>query len=153
MIVVQAYIKRIEEVNPLINAVIENRFQEALKEAEKVNEILENFTEQELETKYPLLGVPITIKGSIAVKGMDHTSGMKHSQRRAAEDAVSVKRVRDAGAIPLLVSNVPELCLNWETSNKLIGSTANPYDTRRTPGGSSGGEVRISIKSHRWDDY
>lgn len=59
----------------------------------------------------------------------------------AKEDAVVIRRLREAGAIPLLVSNTPELCMNWETFNPRVGTTNNPYDTRRTPAGSSGGEV------------
>jgi len=49
-------------------------------------------------------------------------------------------RVKDAGAILLAITNVPELALWWESSNKLYGRSNNPYDVRRTPGGSSGGE-------------
>lgn len=60
----------------------------------------------------------------------------------AVEDADVVKMVRKAGAIVLLVSNTPELCLYWESNNKVTGTTWNPYDNRRTAGGSSGGEVR-----------
>ena len=55
-----------------------------------------------------------------------------------------MKLLRKSGAIPLVVTNTPELCLNWETFNPKFGTTKNPYDTRRTPGGSSGGEVRIN---------
>lgn len=61
----------------------------------------------------------------------------------AEEDADVVKYLREAGAIVLLVSNTPELCLCWETFNNKIGRTNNPFNTKRTPGGSSGGEVRI----------
>jgi fatty acid amide hydrolase 2 len=53
--------------------------------------------------------------------------------------------MRAAGAIPLLVTSTPELCMMIETYNKIIGTTNNPYDLRRTPSGSSGGEV---IKYH-----
>lgn len=61
----------------------------------------------------------------------------------ATEDAETVRLLRQAGAIPLVVSNTPELCMCWETYNPRVGRTNNPYDTRRTPGGSSGGEVNI----------
>jgi Asp-tRNAAsn/Glu-tRNAGln amidotransferase A subunit and related amidases len=50
--------------------------------------------------------------------------------------------MRDSGAIPLIETNTPELCMMIETYNKIIGTTNNPYDLRRTPSGSSGGEVR-----------
>lgn len=73
----------------------------------------------------------------------------KKSLQKATKNAVAVSRVRKAGAIVLLVSNTPELCLNWETSNKVTGTTRNPYDTNRTPGGSSGGEVCIYLNCIR----
>lgn len=63
------------------------------------------------------------------------------SGRKAASDGGAVSKLRNSGAIPLLVSNTPELCLGWETSNLLRGTTNNPYCLSRTPGGSSGGEV------------
>lgn len=63
-------------------------------------------------------------------------------ERIAPQDAEAVRLLRKAGAIVLCVTNTPELCMNWETFNKATGTTNNPYDTRRTPGGSSGGEVR-----------
>ncbi|CAH1134605.1 unnamed protein product [Ceutorhynchus assimilis] len=146
--VVEAYICRIKEVNPLLNAVIEDRFAEALEDAKKVDELVsrKDFLENEeaVAKEYPLLGVPITIKGSLAVKGMKYTSGTRtRKDVRAEIDADAVALARAAGAIPLLVSNVPELCMSWETSNKLIGTTKNPHDTRRTCGGSSGGEASL----------
>lgn len=143
--VVQAYIKRIKEVNPILNAVIQDRFEDALKEAKKIEEILnESKSEEELKSRYPLLGLPISIKGSLAVKGLSHCSGVIIKKNRIAwSDARTVERVKNAGAIPLLVSNTPEFCLNWETTNKLIGTTNNPYDTRKTVGGSSGGEAAL----------
>lgn len=61
--------------------------------------------------------------------------------RRATADGEVVRVIKEAGGIPLLVSNTPELCLGWETSNILNGTTNNPYCLTKTPGGSSGGEV------------
>lgn len=73
---------------------------------------------------------------------MSHAAGTKWPKvRTALNDADAVQRVRAAGGIVLLVSNTPEMCMCWETFNKVTGRTGNPYDTRRTPGGSSGGEV------------
>lgn len=75
---------------------------------------------------------------------MSNSAGVKWPTPKIAfEDADVIKRTRLAGGIPLLVSNTPELCMCWETYNNVIGTTKNPYDTRRTPGGSSGGEVII----------
>lgn len=130
-------------MNSVINAVIEDRFQEAIKDAQRADALISQagLTEEQLKSDYPLLGVPLTVKGSIAVAGLIHTAGRVDHIVRAEKDGVSVKRARDAGAIPILTSNVPELCLNWETKNKLIGITRNPYNSTRTVGGSSGGEV------------
>lgn len=69
----------------------------------------------------------------------------KHT--KAEKDALVVKNVRQAGGIILLTSNTPELCMSWETVNNIIGRTSNPYDTRRTSGGSTGGEVRVISQS------
>lgn len=72
---------------------------------------------------------------------MSNQGGRVHKIKRIAqEDAPCVQQVKKAGAIVLLVSNTPELCLCWETYNKVSGRTKNPHDLRRTPGGSSGGE-------------
>lgn len=62
-------------------------------------------------------------------------------ERIATEDADVVRLLKEAGAIVLLVSNTPELCLCLETFNNTTGRTNNPYDLKRSPGGSSGGEV------------
>lgn len=59
----------------------------------------------------------------------------------AEEDADTVRVMREAGAIPLCVTNVSELCMWWESSNTIYGRTNNPYRNCRTVGGSSGGEV------------
>lgn len=73
---------------------------------------------------------------------MSHNAGrVKPKQNVATQDASYVRRLKEAGVIPLLVSNSPELCMCWETFNNVTGCTKNPYDLRRTSGGSSGGEV------------
>lgn len=72
---------------------------------------------------------------------MSHSVGVKNVPSRATKDADVVAKIRKAGGIPLLVSNTPELCMWWHTFNKVTGTTRNPYDTRRSSGGSSGGEV------------
>lgn len=60
---------------------------------------------------------------------------------KALEDSEVVKKLKASGAIPLLVSNTPEICLSWECNNFITGKTNNPYDVSRTSSGSSGGEV------------
>ncbi|MGH7465029.1 MAG: amidase, partial [Longimicrobiales bacterium] len=89
----------------------------------------------------PLLGVPFTVKEMIEVNGMPLTFGSAgRRDRRGARDATVIARLRAAGAIPLGVTNVPEWGMWLESYNTMYGRTSNPFDTRHTPGGSSGGE-------------
>ncbi|XP_051165523.1 fatty-acid amide hydrolase 2-A isoform X2 [Leptopilina boulardi] len=144
--VVSVYIARCREVNPVINAIVQDRFEAALIEARNVDNFLKNQkkTEDELEQNLPLLGVPVTVKESIGIEGMSNSAGVKWPIPKIAfEDADVVRRTRLAGGILLLVSNTPEMCMCWETYNNVKGTTKNPYDTRRTPGGSSGGEAAL----------
>jgi amidase len=89
----------------------------------------------------PLLGLPVSIKDVLDVEGWPTSSGsLARRGHVATDDATVVRRLRDAGAIPLLKTNVPELSSSFETDNLIHGRTANPHDPERTPGGSSGGE-------------
>lgn len=144
--VVRTYILRCRDVNPHLNAIVQERFQEAIKEAHEIDQALlrGDKSQEELERESPLLGVPVTVKESIAVKGMSHAGGsLKLKGRKATSDAAVITRLRNAGAIPLAVTNTPELCTCWESTNYLTGTTRNPYDFSRTAGGSSGGEAAL----------
>lgn len=78
--------------------------------------------------------------------GMSQSVGCLPRQGiKALCDGVSVANLKRAGAIPIAVTNTPELCLCWESTNLITGRTNNPYDLHRTPGGSSGGEVQIFL--------
>ncbi|KAK8785676.1 hypothetical protein V5799_007949 [Amblyomma americanum] len=147
---VSAYIGRIREVQPIINAVVEERFQEALREAEEADQLVASATmsRNQLSRQKPLLGLPFSVKNSIAVKGMRHDAGsLFWHGRRAEEDAPSVALLRQAGAIPLVLTNVPELCMWSDSQNLVDGTTRNPHDTRRVPGGSSGGEGSLQASA------
>ncbi|XP_043272175.1 fatty-acid amide hydrolase 2-B isoform X2 [Venturia canescens] len=144
--VVSSYIERCREVNPVINAIVEDRFEAALREARQVDSFVKSGgkSEEALARDTPLLGIPVTVKESIAVTGMSHCVGRKREvSRKAIEDAEVVAKVRQAGCIVLLVSNTPEMCMCWESYNNVTGTTRNPYDSRRTAGGSSGGEAAL----------
>ncbi|XP_034247256.1 fatty-acid amide hydrolase 2-A-like isoform X2 [Thrips palmi] len=139
--VVTAFVDRINAVNPVVNAVVDQRFTDALRDAKDIDARLDAGDESLKDL--PLLGVPITVKESIAVKGMSFRGGMpcREGEERCADaDAETVARLRAAGAVPLCVTNTPEACLWWESFNDYTGSTRNPYDSRLTAGGSSGGE-------------
>nr|XP_018906345.1 PREDICTED: fatty-acid amide hydrolase 2-like [Bemisia tabaci]XP_018906353.1 PREDICTED: fatty-acid amide hydrolase 2-like [Bemisia tabaci] len=144
--VLKAYITRAQEINPVLNFMVEDRFVLALEEARAADTLIASGakTEAELEAELPLLGVPLSVKESISVKGMSNNAGRTAPFSNVAnEDAETVRCLKLAGAIPFIVTNTPELCMNWETTNWATGTTNNPYDTRRTPGGSSGGEAAL----------
>ncbi|XP_026495503.2 fatty-acid amide hydrolase 2-like [Vanessa tameamea] len=142
---VTACIERIKQVNPILNAVTDERYEEALKEARQVDKMIENGLSEEEFKKKPFLGVPFTAKESHAVKGMLHTLGVRaRKSARADEDAECVRLVRAAGAIPVAVTNVPEINKWQETRNMVFGQTNNPYNTGHTTGGSSGGEAALA---------
>lgn len=138
--VVRAYIERIQSVNPHLNALVAERFQSALKEAEHASRELKRGS----ESLPPLLGVPITVKDSLAVAGMPLTAGLRwRAGVQVDQDAVAVARLRSAGAIVLGKTNTPELAASVETRNFLFGRTRNPWDAHRSAGGSSGGEAAL----------
>lgn len=144
--VVKAYIDRIREVNPAINAVVDSRFKEALEEALKVDQLVQSGikTPQQLAESTPFLGVPFSSKEAVLVKGLSATCGLVcRKDMKAHSDSGAVDRLRKAGAIPLVVTNTSEVCMHWESYNNLHGQTNNPYDTSKTAGGSSGGEAAL----------
>jgi fatty acid amide hydrolase 2 len=136
--VVEAHIEALERFAPRINAVVANRYAEARQEAVAADDAIASAGDAELP---PLLGVPCTIKESIAVAGMPNSAGVvARREHRSTETAPTAARLLDAGAILLGVTNTSELTLWVETDNRVYGRTNNPYDPARTAGGSSGGE-------------
>ncbi|NDG42347.1 MAG: amidase, partial [Betaproteobacteria bacterium] len=88
----------------------------------------------------PLHGVPMTVKESFNVTGLPTTFGHEAFRDNiAATDAVTVQRLLGAGAVIFGKSNVPASLADWQSFNKVYGTTSNPWDLTRTPGGSSGG--------------
>jgi fatty acid amide hydrolase 2 len=134
--VVEAHLAHLERLNPTLNAVVHERYEEARAEARQADERLRQGGDVP-----PLHGVPCTIKECFAFTGMPQSSGLvARKHLRASEDAPAVARLRAAGAIPLGVTNTSELCMWMESNNRVYGRTRNPYDPKRTVGGSSGGE-------------
>jgi fatty acid amide hydrolase 2 len=136
---VETHIRRIEQVNPRVNAVVADRFAAARGEAAAVDAL--PATER---AALPLAGVPFTVKEMVAAEGMPATYGCGNRRAvRAAADATVVARLRGAGAILLGVTNIPEWGMWYETYNHLYGRTNNPWQLAHTAGGSSGGEAAI----------
>lgn len=137
--VVDAYLNRIKEVNPKLNAVVQLSEKTAHDQALKADEALSRG-----DISGPLHGVPFTIKDSFDTAGLISTGGTKgRSNFVPSRDATVVSRLRAAGAILLGKTNTSELTLTYETNNLIYGRTNNPYDLSRSPGGSSGGPAAI----------
>jgi fatty acid amide hydrolase 2 len=139
--VVDRHIEQAQAFNPHLNAIVNERYDEARAQAEVADTKLATEGPDDL----PLFhGVPCTIKECFAFEGMEHTSGLvRRKGIIATEDAPTVARIKASGAIPLGTTNVSELCMWMESSNKVYGRTNNPYDLGRIVGGSSGGEAAI----------
>jgi aspartyl-tRNA(Asn)/glutamyl-tRNA(Gln) amidotransferase subunit A len=134
--VVQAHLDRIEAINPKVNAIVTlvDGALEAAKAAEQALSAGVNVG--------PLHGVPFTVKDSIDTAGVLTQRGSPIFKGRIPEvDAVSVERMKAAGAILLAKTNLPEFSYSTETDNLLTGRANNPWNLDRTPGGSSGGEA------------
>lgn len=136
----QAHLHQIETVNPKLNAAIEVLSESALEQAAHADDL---FSRGELLG--PLHGVPFSVKDSINVEGTRCTAGTLGFKESgvAAEDATLVRRLREAGGIPIAKTNLPDLLFSFESDNLIFGRTNNPYDLARTAGGSSGGEAAL----------
>jgi amidase len=137
---VDAHLRRIEEVNPCLNAVAELLDETARRSASHVD------SERAQGNPLPALaGVPFSIKDSIGVEGTVCTAGTLGRKSAAPSicDATVVARLRAAGAIPIARTNLPDLLFAFESDNLIRGRTNNPYDFSRTSGGSSGGEAAL----------
>ena len=140
--VVDAHIERIEAVNPSLNAVVAERFEQARAEADAADARVR--AAKDPESLPPLLGIPFTAKEYIAVESMPISGGIwSRRDIRAEQDAETVKRLRAAGAICVGITNVPEGGLWLETYNEIYGRTVNPWSRERSAGGSSGGDGAI----------
>lgn len=132
---VESFLSRIAKVNPALNAVTTLEPERARVEAKRADEVLASGA-----PLGPLHGVPMTVKDAFEVSGMRTTGGAKRwTDHVPAQDAITVRRLRDAGAIIAGKTNTPAYCSDWQSYNELFGTTNNPWDVSRTPGGSSGG--------------
>ena len=132
---VMAYLQRIENVNPALNAIVQLNAERAIKAARQADAAL-----SQGRLTGPLHGIPMTLKDSIDTKGVTTTYGTLGGRDYIpAQDATVAARLKAAGAILLGKTNTPEFTLSFETDNLVYGQTRNPFDSSRSPGGSSGG--------------
>lgn len=133
--VVQAYLDRIEAVDPKVNAIV-TVAEGALAAAKEAEAVV--MAGKEIG---PLHGVPFTVKDSIDTAGVMTQRGSPIFKGRTPDaDATSVARMKKAGGILLAKTNLPEFSYWIESDNLLSGRSNNPWALDRTPGGSSGGE-------------
>ncbi|MBV8334754.1 MAG: amidase [Alphaproteobacteria bacterium] len=131
---VDSAIARIEALDSKINAVVVRDFDRARAAADAADAALARGERQ------PLLGLPLTVKEQFNIAGLPTTWGFpKFKDWRPDADALVVQRLKAAGAIVLGKTNVPINLGDWQSYNEIYGTTNNPWDLKRTPGGSSGG--------------
>ena len=135
---VETYLARIEafeDKGPAINAIILVN-PKALDEADRLDQALQKTG----ELQGTLHGIPVMLKDNVDTYDMATTAGSKSLQGYIPdEDAFIAKKLREAGAIILAKTNLHEFAIWGETISSMLGQTVNPYDSTRTPGGSSGG--------------
>jgi len=130
----ELYAARIAKHNQALNAIIHMDLDAGRKAARAAD--------RAKGKKGPLHGVPMTVKESFDVAGWPSTWGMPECKGNVAKrDALAVARLKKAGAIVFGKSNVPVLLADWQSFNPIYGTTNNPWDLKRTPGGSSGGSA------------
>lgn len=129
-------IARITKHDARINAVVARDFDRARAAAAAADAALAR------GERRPLLGIPTTVKESFNVAELPTTWGLPPARDwRPAEDAIAVARLKSAGAVILGKTNIATTISDWQSFNAVYGTTNNPYDARRTPGGSSGGSA------------
>ncbi len=127
-------IARIESLDGKLNAVVVRDFDRARRAALEADKALARGEHR------PLLGVPMTVKEAFNVAGLPTSWCLPAMENlRASEDTIAIGRLKSAGAIVLGKTNVPFMLADWQSTNQIYGVTNNPWDLKRTPGGSSGG--------------
>ncbi|MCX6649000.1 MAG: amidase family protein [Candidatus Bathyarchaeota archaeon] len=128
-------LRRVETYNPKLNAIVTLLGKEALAAAKRADEAMKRG-----ENLGPLHGVPVTVKDCFEMKGVRTTAGSKSlADYIPQRDSAPVERLRAAGAVIIGHTNTPEMAADWQTYNAVFGTTNNPWDTKLTPGGSTGG--------------
>lgn len=133
--ITRAFIARINNHNHRYNALIWLREEEAIADARRADAAIANGD----SLLGPLHGVPITIKEQFWVKGSPSTLNTKMFGFVAPMDGAAVESLKRAGAVILGTTNVPFMLSDYQTQGEVYPTASNPYDTTRTPGGSTGG--------------
>ncbi len=131
----ELYLARVDQYNPAINAIVVQQRELARQRADQADAALARGQDWG-----PLHGLPMTVKESYNIQGLPTTFGVPAMRDNVAKcDALSIRRLTDAGAIVFGKTNVPLDLADFQSYNEIYGTTNNPWDHSRTPGGSSGG--------------
>jgi amidase len=133
---VELCLARIQSLDSHTNAFRVTLAETALAQADALAE-----NAAQIDSQLPLAGVPIAVKDDIPFAGQPTTKGSRSHAPPPVADAEAIRRLRAAGAIPIGITNVPELTIFPWTASAANGVTRNPWDLTRTPGGSSGGSA------------
>ncbi|MEE2902377.1 MAG: amidase family protein [Myxococcota bacterium] len=135
--IVTALFDRADKVEGKINSLTVRYSQRALEDARRADD-----ERSQGKSLGPLHGLPITIKESVSTAGDEISLGVEARKGMCAEeDAVVVRLLKEAGAIPIAKTNISQLMLFHESDNPVFGATKNPWSLAHVPGGSSGGEA------------
>src|SRR4051812_24667973 len=131
-------LRRIDEVNPAVNAFVAIDAETAMAHARGIDDRLARG-----EDVGPLAGIPLAVKDTEDARGFRTTQGsLLHAQDEpATADSLLVDRLRQAGCVVIGKTNTPELAWKGDTDNRVFGRTANPWSLERSAGGSSGGSA------------
>lgn len=131
----QHHLDRVARLNPALNAVVVLDTDRALRRARDADAAMARG-----ESLGPLHGLPMTVKESFDLAGLPTTWGFEAQRHNiATHTAVAVQRLIDAGAVVYGKTNVPVALADWQSFNPVYGTSNNPWDLQRSPGGSSGG--------------
>jgi aspartyl-tRNA(Asn)/glutamyl-tRNA(Gln) amidotransferase subunit A len=138
----QAFIDRIEELDPHLHAFLTLTPENALSQAAKADQCLADWRQSPDQALSPLVGVPLAIKDVLCVADVRCTCGSRILEDFAPPfHATAVQRLLDAGVVILGKTNTDEFAMGSSTENSAYGPTHNPWDLARVPGGSSGGSA------------
>ncbi len=132
----QMYRDRIEHFNPVLNAIVVECFDRAEARAREIDSVAPD------KRPAPLYGLPMTVKESLEVTGLQTTGGVVSARGRISEfDSPHVQALTSAGMSLMGKTNIPSECADWQSNSPVYGRTNNPWNLDRSPGGSSGGSA------------
>ncbi|MHC1782137.1 MAG: Asp-tRNA(Asn)/Glu-tRNA(Gln) amidotransferase subunit GatA [Anaerolineaceae bacterium] len=139
-----AYLDRIDRLEPSLHAYITLTPEKALESADQADRYYHNWRTSQRDEIPPLLGLPLAIKDLLTLKDVRCTCGSHILENFIPPySATSVQRLLDAGMVVLGKTNMDEFAMGSSTENSAYGTTSNPWDLTRVPGGSSGGSAAV----------